>query len=287
MKHRPFNVMAGLVPAIPITFAPSCHLNRDARHKAGMTNESPCKKRRANKNHAPGHSPHRQGRAHGLRRCGLRCRRPVEGARRRMGQDAGLGEPARHRLARHHPHPALPRPDQGEVDQSRAEHPGRAQARLGRGGARSRPRAVGGRADARRGRGRHGRPRCRRRLVCGAPPHAHWRNRLFRLAGRGGGLRRHRHERVRPDDDLSGVAGRGGVVQPDRIRHSPQGRRALSAGLLDRRRCQRQDHGRGRSRRGYSHRLGRRQGRSRYHRSEKRSRTCCRWRASRARACRS
>ena len=187
-----------------------------------------------------------------------------------MGQDAGLGQPARHRLARHHPHPALHRPDQGEVDQRRAEHPRRAQARLGRGGARSRPRAVSRRADARRGRGRSTVARdVRRWLVRGAPPHSHRRDRLFRLAGRGGGLRRHRHERVRPDDDLSGLAGRGGVVQSDRIRRSAPGRPALSARLLDRRRRQRQDHGRGRSRRENSRRLGRRQGRPRYHRSEK------------------
>ena len=101
-------------------------------------------------NNDPGIPPHRQGRTHGVCRCCLRRRRPVEGARGRMGQDAGLGQPARHRLARHHPHPALHRSDQREIDQSGAEHPGRAQARLGRGGARSRPRAVSRRADARR-----------------------------------------------------------------------------------------------------------------------------------------
>ncbi len=84
-----------------------------------------------------------------------------------------------------------------------------------------------------------------------------------------------------------GIAGCGGVVQSDRVRHSPQGRPALSAGLLDRRRRQRQDHGRGRSRRGHSHRLGRRQGRPRHHRSEEGRERAADGGASRARACRS
>jgi hypothetical protein len=47
MKHRPFNVMAGLVPAIPITFAPSCHLNRDARHKAEHDKREPVQKKKS------------------------------------------------------------------------------------------------------------------------------------------------------------------------------------------------------------------------------------------------
>ena len=184
-----------------------------------------------------------------------------------MGQDAGLGEPARHRLARHHPHPALHRPDQGEVDQSRAQHPRRAQGRR-RGGARSRPRAVGGRHDDGDVGGDGLRPQGPRRPVRGAQHHPHRRDRLFRVAGGGGGLHRHRHERVGPDDGLSRHAGACGVVQSDRVRGAAPERPAVSARLLDRRRRQRQDHGRRRPRRENSRRLGPRQGRPRHHRSE-------------------
>ena len=59
---------------------------------------------------------------------------------------------------------------------------------------------------------------CRRRLVRGPPHHAHRRDRLFRGAGGGRWLRRHRHERIRSDDDLSWHQGRGGVVESDCVR---------------------------------------------------------------------
>ena len=126
-----------------------------------------------------------------------------------------------------------------------------------------------------------------RRYLRRAERHPHRRDRLLRGAGGGGGLHRHRHERVRPDDGLSGHARAGGVVQSDRVRGAAQERPAVSARLLDRRRRQRQDHGRGRPRRENPGRLGPRQGRPRHHRSEGGRDRCCRWAAPRAPACRS
>ena len=127
----------------------------------------------------------------------------------------------------------------------------------------------------------------RRRLVCGAPPHSHRRDRLLRLAGRGGGLRRHRHERVRPDDDLSGVAGRR-RCRPIRS-HSPFPARAASPICWTSRPASSP------TARSWARPIAARQsppaGASTRTAAippiRKRSRTCCRWRASRARACRS
>src|SRR3954466_14899368 len=102
--------------------------------RPGMTNESECRNEIKKKQEYPKLHPHRQGRAVGLRRCDLLSRRPCERPRRRMGQDAGLGQSSRHGFPWHHPHPALHRPHQGEVDQRRAEHPRRAE-RGRRGGA--------------------------------------------------------------------------------------------------------------------------------------------------------
>ena len=110
--------------------------------------------------------------------------------------------------------------------------------------------------------------RVRRRLVRGAQHHAHRRDRLFRGAGGGAGLRRHRDDRVRPDDGLSRHAGRRGVVQSDRVRGAARERPAVPDRLLHRRGRQRQDHGRGGPRRENSGRLGPRQGRPRHHRSQ-------------------
>ena len=126
-----------------------------------------------------------------------------------------------------------------------------------------------------------------RRHVRGAQRHPHRRDRLFRVAGGGGGLHRHRHERVRPDDGLSGHAGAGGVVQSDRVCGAAPERPAVSARLLHRRRRQRQDHGRGRPRRENSRSAGASTRTAATPPIRRRSRRCCRSAAPRARACRS
>ena len=162
-----------------------------------------------------------------------------------------------------------------------------AQARRGRDGAGGRPRAVGGGADPRHDRGDRGRARGRRRLVRGAPTHPHRRHRLFRLAGRGGGLCRHRHERVRADDGLSGHAG-ARRCRPIRSR-SPC--RAGTAGRI----CSTSPPASSPTARSWARPTAARKSRSAGASTRtattppirRRSRTCCRWPASRAPACRS
>ena len=178
----------------------------------------------------------------GVRQRDLRRRRSVARARRRLGQDAGLGQPARHQLARHHPHSALHRSDQGQVDQRRAQHPRRAQARR-RGGAGGRPRAGRGGADARHGRG----DRCAREVGvgwCAARNITHTGAiGYFALQAAEAGFVGIVMSASGPMMAYPGTRVRGGVVQSDRVRGAAQERPALSARLLHRRRRQRQDHG--------------------------------------------